>query len=135
MDVEVLEKLIQDDISAAKTPVLLLAYAGSPIVGHVDNIERLQDIAKKNNIWMHVEGHNLATLTMFSVPSSVESAISGDSLTLDLSSWLGVPSLPYITLFKDSDSSLTGNVWYSLFGSVLCMVTKFYYSLYKESSI
>ncbi|XP_005110945.1 putative pyridoxal-dependent decarboxylase domain-containing protein 2 [Aplysia californica] len=107
MDVAMLEKLIQDDIAAAKTPVLLVAYAGTPIVGHVDNLQRLQEIAKTNNIWLHVEGNNLATLTLFSVPTSVESAVSGDSLTLDLSKWLGVPALPYITLFKDSDATLT----------------------------
>lgn len=107
MDVAMLEKLIEDDIASAKTPVLLVAYAGTPIVGHVDNLNRLQEISKANNIWLHVEGHNLATLTMFSVPTSVESALSGDSITLDLSRWLGVPSLPYITLFKDSEQALT----------------------------
>ncbi|CAL1526299.1 unnamed protein product [Lymnaea stagnalis] len=107
MDVAMLEKLIQDDIAAAKTPVLLVAYAGTPIVGHVDNLQRLQEISKVNNIWLHVEGNNLATLAMFSVPTSVESATSGDSITLDLSKWLGVPALPYITLFKDSDQNMT----------------------------
>ncbi|CAG5122534.1 unnamed protein product, partial [Candidula unifasciata] len=107
MDVALLEKLIQDDIAAAKTPVLIVAYAGTPIVGHVDNLQRLQEISKANGIWLHVEGNNLATLTMFSVPTSIETATSGDSITLDLTSWLGIPSLPYITLFKDSDRLLT----------------------------
>ncbi|KAI8797441.1 pyridoxal-dependent decarboxylase domain-containing protein 2 isoform X1 [Biomphalaria glabrata] len=110
MDVAMLEKLIQDDIAAAKTPVLLVAYAGTPVVGHVDNLQRLQEISRTNNIWLHVEGNNLATLTLFSVPNSVESATSGDSITLDLSKWLGVPALPYITLFKDTDQIMTDTV-------------------------
>lgn len=31
-DVAMLEKLIQDDVAAAKTPVLLLAYAGDALI-------------------------------------------------------------------------------------------------------
>ena len=42
------------------TPVLLrvgyLFVSGTPVVGHVDNLQRLQDICKTNNIWLHVEG-------------------------------------------------------------------------------
>ncbi|XP_041362368.1 putative pyridoxal-dependent decarboxylase domain-containing protein 2 [Gigantopelta aegis] len=100
MDVALLEKLIQDDIAAAKTPLLLVAFAGTPVVGHVDNLTRLQDICKNNSIWLHVEGNNLATLTMFSVPSSVMQAKSGDSLTIDLGKWIGVPALSFATMFK-----------------------------------
>ncbi|ESO89261.1 hypothetical protein LOTGIDRAFT_52276, partial [Lottia gigantea] len=106
MDVSMLEKLIQDDISAAKKPTLLIGYAGTPQVGHVDNLQRLQDICKKNSIWLHVEGNNLATLMMFSVPSSIKSAKSGDSMTIDLGRWLGIPALPYSTLFKTPDPTL-----------------------------
>ncbi|KAK6168927.1 hypothetical protein SNE40_020081 [Patella caerulea] len=106
MDVSMLEKLIQDDISAAKKPTLVIGYAGTPQVGQVDNLQRLQEICKTNSIWLHVEGNNLATLMMFSVPSSVQSAKSGDSMTVDLSRWLGIPALPFATLYKTPDPTL-----------------------------
>ncbi|XP_067673201.1 putative pyridoxal-dependent decarboxylase domain-containing protein 2 [Haliotis asinina] len=106
MDVAMLEKLIQDDIAAAKTPVLLVAFAGTPVVGHVDKLGRLQEICQANSIWLHVEGNNLATLTMFSVPTSVQSAKSGDSLTINVSNWLGIPALPHATLYKSTDPTL-----------------------------
>ncbi|KAL3876662.1 hypothetical protein ACJMK2_034467 [Sinanodonta woodiana] len=106
MDVDLLEKLVQDDIAAAKTPVLLVAYAGTPVVGHVDNLDRLQNLCKKNSIWLHVEGNNLATLAMLAIPSSVSSARSGDSITVTIGKWVGVPALPYATMFKASDPSL-----------------------------
>lgn len=106
MDVAMLEKFIQDDIAAAKTPVALLAYAGTPAVGHVDNIGRLQEICKANSIWLHVEGNHLATLTLFSVPTQVSSAKSGDSITISPGAWLGIPGLPSVTLFKSSDATL-----------------------------
>ncbi|CAH1793436.1 unnamed protein product, partial [Owenia fusiformis] len=106
MDIAALEKLIQDDVSAAKTPVLILGYAGTPGVGHVDNLGRLQSIAKDNEIWLHVEGNNLATLCLFSVPTSVASAKSGDSITINLGSWLGLPAVPCVTLYKSQDPTL-----------------------------
>lgn len=56
MDIPTLEKLLEDDISAGKTPVLVVAYAGTPLVGHVDNIQALQAICKKSEIWLHIEG-------------------------------------------------------------------------------
>ena len=37
---------------------------------------------------------HLATLTLFSVPSEVSSAKSGDSITITPGTWLGVPGLP-----------------------------------------
>ncbi|KAL8593256.1 hypothetical protein ACOMHN_009910 [Nucella lapillus] len=107
MDVAMLEKLIQDDVAAAKTPVLLLAYAGTPVVGHVDNIQRLQNICRTNSIWLHLEGSSLATLALFSEPSSLSPAPTGDSITVTPGPWLGVPGLPSATVFKPSDITLT----------------------------
>ncbi|XP_064613537.1 pyridoxal-dependent decarboxylase domain-containing protein 1-like [Liolophura sinensis] len=119
MDVAVLEKLIQDDIAAAKTPVLLVAYAGTPQLGHVDNFERLQAICKKNNLWLHVEGDHLATLMMFSVPTSVSPAKSGDSMTVRLGSWLGIPGLPNATLYKKCDPALSHAIGLNTFNPQL----------------
>ncbi|XP_033734723.1 putative pyridoxal-dependent decarboxylase domain-containing protein 2 [Pecten maximus] len=106
MDISMLEKLIQDDIAAAKTPTLLVAYAGTPLTGHVDDVDKLQDICKKNSIWLHVEGNNLATLTLVSVPTSILSCKAGDSMTISLGKWLGIPGLPHATLYKASDPAL-----------------------------
>ncbi|XP_076443203.1 putative pyridoxal-dependent decarboxylase domain-containing protein 2 [Babylonia areolata] len=119
MDVAMLEKLIQDDVAAAKTPVLLLAYAGTPVVGHVDNVQRLQEICQANSIWLHLEGNSLATLTLFSEPSDMSSTPSGDSITVTPGPWLGVPGLPSATLFKPSDITLTHAAGLNTFNTTL----------------
>ncbi|XP_076459131.1 putative pyridoxal-dependent decarboxylase domain-containing protein 2 [Babylonia areolata] len=119
MDVAMLEKLIQDDQAAAKTPVILLAFAGTPVVGHVDNLQRLQEICKTHSMWLHVEGNNLATLTLFSVPTEVSSAKSGDSITVTPGTWLGVPGLPCVTLYKSSDDMLVQAAGLSAFSPSL----------------
>ncbi|XP_064633876.1 putative pyridoxal-dependent decarboxylase domain-containing protein 2 isoform X2 [Lineus longissimus] len=103
MDIAALEKLVQDDISSGKTPLLMIAYAGTPLVGEVDNLPRLQEICKKDNIWLHLEGHHLATLSWFSVPTAVQPATSGDSMTVSLGQWLGLPGVPYTTIYKSAE--------------------------------
>lgn len=30
--------------------------AGTPVVGHVDNLQKLNEMCKKDEIWLHVEG-------------------------------------------------------------------------------
>lgn len=49
-----------------------------------------------NYIHMFYHSRNtLATLTMFSVPTSLQNAKCGDSMTLAIGRWLGIPGLPY----------------------------------------
>ncbi|XP_023239036.1 putative pyridoxal-dependent decarboxylase domain-containing protein 2 isoform X1 [Centruroides sculpturatus] len=98
MDIAALEKLIQEDVAAARKPLLMVANAGSPAVGHVDNLPRLQELCKLHDIWLHIEGHSIAGLCLVSVPSLP--ARIGDSMTLPIGSWFGVPSLPCVTLYK-----------------------------------
>ncbi len=51
-----LEKFVEEDKASAKTPALVIAYAGTPLTGHVDNIDRINEISKANDMWVHVEG-------------------------------------------------------------------------------
>ncbi|XP_071128576.1 putative pyridoxal-dependent decarboxylase domain-containing protein 2 isoform X1 [Mytilus edulis] len=119
MNIDVLENLIRDDIAAAKTPVMLVCFAGTPLTGQVDNLDELQDICKRKSIWLHVEGNTLATLTMFSVPTSLQNAKCGDSMTLAIGRWLGIPGLPYCTLYKTNDPALVIAAGLNTFNSQL----------------
>ncbi|GFS50973.1 pyridoxal-dependent decarboxylase domain-containing protein 1 [Trichonephila inaurata madagascariensis] len=98
MDTAALEKCIKDDLSATKTPLLVIANAGSNVVGHVDNLQKIQEICLAHNVWLHINGHNLAALSLVIVPNLPSNL--GDSMTLSLGDWIGLPSLPYITLYK-----------------------------------
>ncbi|XP_054710839.1 pyridoxal-dependent decarboxylase domain-containing protein 1-like [Uloborus diversus] len=98
MDTAALEKYIKDDIASTKTPLLVIANAGMPLLGYVDDLQKIQEICLTNNVWLHIHGHCLAALTSMVVPNLPSNL--GDSMTLCLGSWIGVPSLPYITLYK-----------------------------------
>jgi glutamate/tyrosine decarboxylase-like PLP-dependent enzyme len=34
----------------------MYSISGTPFTGQVDNLDDLQEICKKNSIWLHVEG-------------------------------------------------------------------------------
>ncbi|KAK7801393.1 hypothetical protein U0070_001180, partial [Myodes glareolus] len=107
MDIAFLEKLIKDDIERGRLPLLLVASAGSAGVGHTDKIGRLKELCEQYDIWLHVEGVNLATLALGYVSSSVLAATKCDSMTLTPGPWLGLPAVPAVTLYKHDDPALT----------------------------
>ncbi len=37
---------------------------------------------------------------MYSVPTAIQPAKSGDSMTLNLGGWLGLPAIPFIVSFE-----------------------------------
>uniref|UniRef100_A0A8V0Z632 Pyridoxal-dependent decarboxylase domain-containing protein 1 n=1 Tax=Gallus gallus TaxID=9031 RepID=A0A8V0Z632_CHICK len=71
MDVALLDRLIKDDVECGKLPLLLVANAGTPGAGHTDKLGRLKELCEQYNMWLHVEGVNLATLALGYVSSSV----------------------------------------------------------------
>ncbi|XP_064415082.1 pyridoxal-dependent decarboxylase domain-containing protein 1 isoform X2 [Latimeria chalumnae] len=107
MDVALLDRLIKEDIDSGKHPLLLVANAGTPGAGHTDKLGRLKELCSQYNMWLHVEGVNLATLTLGYVSSSVLAATKCDSMTLTLGPWLGLPAVPAVTLYRHEDPSLS----------------------------
>ncbi|XP_063286383.1 pyridoxal-dependent decarboxylase domain-containing protein 1 isoform X1 [Pelobates fuscus] len=107
MDVALLDRLLKDDLQSGKCPLLLVANAGTPGAGHTDKLARLKELCNQYNIWLHVEGVNLATLALGYVNSSVLAATKCDSMTLTLGPWLGLPAVPAVTLYRHEDPSLS----------------------------
>lgn len=110
---------VDEDVAAGYTPLALVANAGSYATGQCDNIEQLNHICYKYHMWLHLEGIYLSSLVLYSVPTAIQVSFerngfirferrttltkvsqqpvsSGDSITLNLASWLGVPSLSYV---------------------------------------
>lgn len=50
-------------------------FAGGGVVGGVDNVTRIQEICHSHDVWLHVEGHNLAALTLPNSPNLVRLAV------------------------------------------------------------
>lgn len=101
MDVAALDRLIEEDKTAGRLPLIVLADAGMPIAGHVDNLSRLQEVCHNHEIWLHLRGHSLAALALITSSTNTPTRIS-DSMTLPLATWLGVPGLPSVTVYNQS---------------------------------
>lgn len=106
MDLHLLQKQVQVDLNANRTPLLVIADVGASVCGYVDNLIRMKEICKANNIWLHATGHGLASLACTQGPGSISSVV--DSIVLNLGFWLGVPSLPIVLLHRPMlNSALT----------------------------
>uniref|UniRef100_A0A3B1JKA6 Pyridoxal-dependent decarboxylase domain-containing protein 1 n=1 Tax=Astyanax mexicanus TaxID=7994 RepID=A0A3B1JKA6_ASTMX len=107
MDIALLDKLIRDDVETGKLPLLLIANAGTPGAGHTDKLSRLKELCVQYNVWLHVEGVNLATLVLGQISSVVTAATKCDSMTLTPGPWLGLPAVPAVTLYRHEDPALS----------------------------
>ena len=77
MDTATLEKLLEKDIEdETRFPLMILASAGTPTLGHVDGLTRIQEIGQKRSVWVHVDGPSLAALSLVSNTNNVVSEIS-----------------------------------------------------------
>lgn len=104
MDVSALVQRLAEDTQANNvTPLLVLAEAGSVLTGHCDKISRLCAICDTYNVWLHLRGHSLAALALNNSTKDLPSMVA-DSITLPLGVWLGIPSLPVVTLYRITDS-------------------------------
>ncbi|XP_044760078.1 pyridoxal-dependent decarboxylase domain-containing protein 1 isoform X1 [Coccinella septempunctata] len=108
MDVAALQKLLQEDVATGKTPLIVMAEAGTFITGHVDNISRIQELCKAHDIWLHLRGHSLATFFLPNLSNkSNQMQPIADSYTLTFGSWFGIPGIPMVTLYRVKDSPVT----------------------------
>lgn len=64
MDLSALQKMLADDVATGRTPLMVIADAGTPITGHVDNISRIKELCKVHGAWLHLRGHSLAALAL-----------------------------------------------------------------------
>ena len=80
-------------------PILLLYWcsciAGGGVLGGVDNISRIQEVCHSHDVWLHVEGHNLAAVALPNSPNMVCSPLLDDIykflkyLSFDRIKWFG----------------------------------------------
>ena len=75
-----------------------------------------EEICNQHDVWLHMEGHALAGLALLNEESksnedneadsekrkTIKHIPVGDSLSLTIGSWLGIPALPFVTLYKVS---------------------------------
>ena len=100
MDVDALERSISEDQAAGRTPIAVVASAGTVSTGAIDPLEPIGAICRREGIWLHVDG-------AYGVPAALVAAekfrglSEADSLSLDLHKWMYQPVDCGLLLYKD----------------------------------
>ena len=82
-----LDRAIQDDKSAGKTPIAVVASAGTVNTGAIDPLPEIATIAHCHNLWLHVDGA-YGALAAIAAPEKFKGLDLADSISLDPHKWL-----------------------------------------------
>ncbi|HXZ80188.1 MAG TPA: pyridoxal-dependent decarboxylase [Terriglobales bacterium] len=82
-----LENAIQADKSAGKIPIAVVASAGTVNTGAVDPLADIAAIARRHNLWLHVDGA-YGALAAIAAPEKFPGIALADSISLDPHKWL-----------------------------------------------
>jgi aromatic-L-amino-acid/L-tryptophan decarboxylase len=100
MDMGALERSIAEDQAAGRTPLAVVASAGTVSVGAIDPLEAIGDLCRTHGIWLHVDGAYGAPAALVAA-DKFRGLGAADSLSLDLHKWLYQPVDCGMLLFKD----------------------------------
>ena len=113
LDLGALRHAIDEDRAAGRVPIAVVASAGTVVTGAVDPIAEIVEIARAEDLWVHVDGAYGAPAAMVE-PELFRGLADVDSLSLDAHKWLYQPIDCSVLLYRDAEAarrafSLTGD--------------------------
>ena len=101
---EAVETAIRADRAAGRTPVAVVATAGTTLTGAVDPIDALADVCAEAGVWLHVDGaYGLPAAATPSASHLFRGLDRVDSVTLDAHKWLYLPKACGVLLVRRRD--------------------------------
>jgi glutamate/tyrosine decarboxylase-like PLP-dependent enzyme len=92
IDLDQLESQIERDRAAGHCPAVVIANCGTVNTGAIDDLARLAEICRRNNLWFHVDGAFGALLRLSKDHAALVRGIEqADSLAFDLHKWIYLP--------------------------------------------
>ncbi len=88
IDTYELRRIIEQDIKDGYKPFLIIGSAGTTNTGSVDDLEKLGEISKENNLWYHVDGAYGASVLLSSHKELLNGIETSDSVSWDGHKWL-----------------------------------------------
>jgi sulfinoalanine decarboxylase len=116
MDYNILEKEIINDITKGYSPLMIISTSGTTQLGSFDNLKKNDLIAKKYNLWHHVDGAFGGTNIFNDERKYLMDGIKNcDSLTIDIHKTLSAPISSSVLLMNNYDLKLLDEDAYYLF--------------------
>jgi glutamate/tyrosine decarboxylase-like PLP-dependent enzyme len=99
-----LDRAIRRDKEAGKTPLAIVASAGTVNTGAIDSLAAIAAIAKSHEIWLHVDGAYGALASMAS-RNKFAGLEQANSISLDPHKWLYQPLDCGCLLYRDAQAA------------------------------
>jgi len=96
-----LEKAIQQDLQNGNFPLAIVASAGTVNTGAIDPLAEISAIAKRFNLWFHIDGA-YGALAAIAAPHKFAGMRLADSISLDPHKWLYQPLDCGCLLYRDN---------------------------------
>ena len=104
MDAEKLSAAIRDDISSGFLPFCVVATVGTTSTSSVDPIEKIADICRRNNLFLHVDAaYAGSAMIVPELQFHFKGAERADSIVMNPHKWLFTPFDLSVLYVKDAD--------------------------------
>lgn len=100
LDLAALRRAISEDRTAGRMPMAVVASAGTIVTGSVDPIAGIVEVARAEDLWVHVDGAYGAPAAMVE-PELFRGLGDVDSLSVDAHKWLYQPLDCSVLLYRD----------------------------------
>ena len=108
MDWTKIPDILQQSRDRGLTPFCVVASSGATPTGSFDELRRISEICKRENLWLHVDGaHGASALFSAQHRRLVAGLDLADSVTWDAHKMMFVPALSTFLLYRNRDSSLS----------------------------
>jgi len=106
LDPQVLLTAIAADRSARRTPLAVVATAGTVNTGAIDPLADIAAVCREQQLWLHVDGA-YGALAALAIPERFAGLSAADSLSLDPHKWLYQPLDCGMLLFRNAHAART----------------------------
>ena len=104
IDIEALEKEIIKDKANGFTPICVIGTAGTVNTGAIDDLDRIAELCKRENLWFHVDGAFGALLVLSSKHKNRLTGIEkADSVAFDFHKWMHINYEAAFALIRNHD--------------------------------
>jgi aromatic-L-amino-acid decarboxylase len=102
IDVSALKAAIAGDRDAGRRGIALVGSAGTIMSGAIDPLAELADVARRHDLWFHVDGA-YGVAAALAAPEKFVGTAQADSISLDAHKWLYQPLDCSVLLYRDAD--------------------------------
>jgi aromatic-L-amino-acid decarboxylase len=102
IDVSALEAAIARDRHAGRHGIALVGSAGTIMTGAIDPLTELADVARRHDLWFHIDGAYGAAAAL-AEPDKFVGMSRADSISLDAHKWLYQPLDCSVLLYRDAE--------------------------------